>query len=229
MEKTIGVLLSGCGVYDGAEIHESVACLFALKKHGLNYKCFAPNKEQHHVINHLTGEELPEKRNVLVESARIARGEVLPLSEFPQSGLDGLLIPGGFGAAKNLSTWAFKGPDAELDSEVKAAILTMLDNKKPVGAVCMGPTLIALACKGTVYSPRLTVGSISSSSPYDIQAISDGMAGIGSIPEMKNIDEVSIDATLKIVTGACYMMDTDIQGVFSNVEKVVDSLKKFLH
>jgi len=228
MKKTIGVLLSGCGVYDGSEIHEAVACLWALKGAGLNYICFAPNKPQHHVINHLDGSESPETRNVLTESARIARGEVIPLAQFPEYGLDGLLIPGGFGAAKNLSTWAFDGPKASIDPDVKTAILTMLENNKPIGAVCMGPTLIALACHGTRFNPRLTVGTIHADSPYDIQAIADGMASLGATPEMKDVTAVSVDASLKIVTGPCYMMDTDISGVFSNVESVVQAMLRFV-
>jgi enhancing lycopene biosynthesis protein 2 len=107
----IGVLLSGCGVYDGTEIHEAVLTLLALDRLGVEVQCIAPDMAQHHVINHLTGEEMPETRNVLVEAARIARGNIIALSQADPDSLDGLAMPGGFGAAKNLTKWAFAGPD----------------------------------------------------------------------------------------------------------------------
>ena len=103
--KKIAVILSGSGVFDGAEIHEATMTLYAIKKQGADYEVFAPDVEQHHVINHVTGEEMPEKRNVLIESARIARGKIKALSAFDASNFDALIFPGGFGAAKNLSTF----------------------------------------------------------------------------------------------------------------------------
>ncbi|HQB78074.1 MAG TPA: isoprenoid biosynthesis glyoxalase ElbB, partial [Tenuifilaceae bacterium] len=134
-KKRFAVVLSGCGVYDGAEIHEATMALYAIARNGGVYQVFAPDMEQHHVINHLTGEEMPEKRNVLVESARIARGNAKPLSELRTEEFDALIFPGGFGAAKNLSTWAFDGPLAKINPDVERVIADMHKAKKPIGAL----------------------------------------------------------------------------------------------
>ena len=104
--KNILVILSGCGVYDGAEIHESVLTLLALARHGASVTIAAPNKDQMHVINHATGDVMSESRNVMVEAARIARGQITDLSEIQSGDYDAVFIPGGFGAAKNLCTFA---------------------------------------------------------------------------------------------------------------------------
>ncbi|HPX05046.1 MAG TPA: isoprenoid biosynthesis glyoxalase ElbB, partial [Tenuifilaceae bacterium] len=147
-KKRFAVVLSGCGVYDGAEIHEATMALYAIARNGGVYQVFAPDMEQHHVINHLTGEEMPEKRNVLVESARIARGNAKPLSELRTEEFDALIFPGGFGAAKNLSTWAFDGPLAKINPDVERVIADMHKAKKPIGALCIAPVLLAKLIKG---------------------------------------------------------------------------------
>jgi len=141
--KKFAVVLAGCGVYDGAEIHEATLTLYAIVKNGGSYEVFAPDIDQHHVINHLTGEAMNESRNVLVESARIARGNIKPLSEFKPEAFDGLIFPGGFGAAKNLSTFAFDGTECSVNREVKNAILGMKDAGKPIGALCISPVILA--------------------------------------------------------------------------------------
>jgi enhancing lycopene biosynthesis protein 2 len=127
-QMKIGVIFSGSGVFDGTEIQEGVFTLLSIKKAGAEAVCFAPDIEQHHVINHMTGEEMPEKRNVLVESARITRGEIQSLDAFDTTELDALVLPGGFGAAKNLSKWAFSGPDGEINAQVKDAIASMAES-----------------------------------------------------------------------------------------------------
>ena len=121
--KTVAIVLSGCGVYDGSEIHESVISMLELKRNGANYSCFAPDKDQMHVVDHTKGEPSGETRNVLVESARIARGIIEPLSELVVSKFDAIVFPGGFGAAKNLSTWGVDGPGGEIDPDVKRVII----------------------------------------------------------------------------------------------------------
>ena len=153
--KKIAVVLSGCGVYDGAEIHEATLSLFAISKMGCEYEIFAPDIKQHHVINHLTGEEMSETRNVLVESARIARGSIKSLNEFNADNFDGLLFPGGFGAAKNLSDWAFKGPDGDVIPEIREAITYAVEKNKVIGALCISPVLLAKVLEGV----NLTIGS----------------------------------------------------------------------
>lgn len=222
----IAVILSGCGVYDGAEIHESVFTLLALDERGATYQVFAPNKNQHHVINHLTGEEMPETRNVLVESARIARGDAKDLKEYRAADYDGLVIPGGFGAAKNLNQWAFYGPDGAIDPDVKRAITETVEAGKPVAGLCMGPTVIAKALEGMPYHAELTVGTTEEKSPYEIAAISAGLEKTGARAVMKTIREVNVDTKLKIITAPCYMMEGRISDVKKNIDTAIGELLK---
>jgi enhancing lycopene biosynthesis protein 2 len=200
--KRIAVLLSGSGVYDGTEIHEAVFSLLSIEKAGASYQCFAPDKQQLHVINHVSGEPVEETRNVLIESARIARGNIKPLTDLKASDYDALLIPGGFGAAKNLNQWAVKGPDGELDPEVRRVILEFNRTGKPLGGLCMGPTVLAQAL-GNDPSVELTVGTTKEKSPYDIAAISQGMQSIGARPVEKTIREIAVDRQNKVVTAPC--------------------------
>lgn len=143
MHKKVAVILSGCGVYDGAEIHESVITLLRLSQRGAEAQCFAPNIAQHHVVNHLTGEEMPESRNVLVESARIARGEVKDLREARAEDYDALIVPGGFGAAKNLSDFAINGAQCQVQPDVLALAKAFAEAGKPVGLICIAPAMAA--------------------------------------------------------------------------------------
>src|SRR5512138_1058970 len=160
--KKFALIFAGCGVFDGAEIHESVLTLLAIDRNGAKYRIFAPDIPQYHVINHFTGQLMRETRNVLVESARIARGEVSALREFKPADYDGLLIPGGFGAAKNLCTWAYEGDECKVNPEVEKAILSMLEMKKPVGALCIAPVILARLVPGT----NLTTGTDKSSASF---------------------------------------------------------------
>ncbi len=227
MSKKIAVILSGCGVFDGSEINEAVFSLLAITENGGTYQCFAPDVEQHHVLNHITGDEMPEKRNVLVESARIARGNVQALNTYDPKNFDGLVIPGGFGAAKNLTKWAFSGPEGEINADVKKAIVETVHSKKPVVGLCMGPTVIAKALEGSGIASHLTVGSTSEASPYDIAAISGGMEKTGAVAEMKTINEILVDKTNKIITAPCYMMEADIAQIRRNVKQAVDAMFDF--
>jgi len=220
----IAVILSGCGVYDGSEIHEAVFTLLAIQENNAEAVCFAPNVDQHHVINHLTGEEMNETRNVLIEAARIARGNIKPLSGYMANEYDGLAIPGGFGAAKNLTKWAFSGPDGEINQEVKKAINETVLAGVPVAAMCMGPTVIAKALEGSGISSTLTVGTTEEGSPYDIGAISGGIEKTGAVAEMKSIREITIDKKNKIVSAPCYMMDANILEVRENIKMAIDKM-----
>ena len=224
----IGVILSGCGVYDGAEIHESVFTLLAIKENKADVVCFAPDVSQFHVINHLSGEEMNEKRNVLIESARIARGDIKSLYEFNVNELDALVLPGGFGAAKNLTTWAFNGPDGDINDQVKKAIVEMVMANKPVCGLCMGPTVIAKALEGTGIKSELTVGTTREKSPYDIKAISQGMEKTGAIAVEKTIREILIDKKNKIITAPCYMMEANILEIRNNVKDAIDQTIKMI-
>ena len=157
MKPKVGVVLSGCGVYDGAEIHESVLTLLALDRAGAEAVCLAPDVAQRHVVNHLTGQPAEgETRNVLVEAARIARGKVRSLAGFDAGTLDALVLPGGFGAAKNLCDFAFRGADCEVHPEVARVVRAVHAAGKPVGAVCIAPVILARLLGAE--SPQLTIG-----------------------------------------------------------------------
>lgn len=225
----VAVLLAGCGVYDGSEIHETVLTLLALVEAGASYQCIAPDKVQYHTINHLNGEIEPTNRNVLQEAARIARGDIQAIGKVNLNEFDALLIPGGFGAAKNLNQWAIAGPEGKIDPEVKALILHFVEAQKPVGAMCMGPTVVAQALAGTSFQAKLTVGSTEAASPYDIAGISAGMAGLGVEVEMKLKTEITIDAKLKIVSSPCYMMEADILDVRTNTKQLVSAVLEMIN
>jgi enhancing lycopene biosynthesis protein 2 len=228
MTYKIGVLLSGNGVYDGSEIHESVFTLLAIDENKGEAICIAPNIDQHHVVNHLTGDEMQETRNVMVEAARIARGAITDLSEISSNGLDALVIPGGFGAAKNLTKWAFKGPDGDINADVKRIINDMVANNKPIVGLCMGPTVIAKALEDANLKPHLTVGTTAEASPYEIDAISQGLEKAGAVVEMKSIKEISIDETNKIICAPSYMMEGSITDVRNNIKQGIDQLFEML-
>lgn len=221
----IAVLLHGNGVYDGTEIQEAVLSLLAIKEAGYNYQCIAPNFNQYHVINHINGEEMDESRNVLVESARIARGDILDLMEVDSNDFDALLMPGGFGTAKNLSTWAFDGPSSTIKAEVENFLVAFQKAKKPIIALCMSPTTLAKAFEKSGLISSLSIGSTAESSPYEIEGISKGMKSVGANVVMKTIREISIDKTNKIICAPCYMMEADILEVRDNIRQAVNALK----
>ncbi len=228
MKKRIGVLLSGCGVYDGSEIQESVFTLLAIDQNGGKAICVAPDVQQHHVVNHISGAEMSETRNVLVEAARIARGDIKNLANISEADLDALIIPGGFGAAKNLTSWAFDGPDGTINQEVRRIIVEMTAAKKPLVGLCMGPTVIAKALEGTGIHPHLSVGNTTEASPYDIAAIGGGLEKTGAVSEMRSIRELAVDVENRIISAPCYMMEASITEVHTNVNQAIAKLFELL-
>lgn len=214
--KKFAVILAGCGVYDGAEIHEAVLTLLAIDKQGAAYQCFAPDVKQAHVINHLKGEESNETRNVLVESARISRGNIKPLSDYTPGGFDGLIIPGGFGAAKNLCDWAFKGDDCKVNPDVERAILSTVQSGKPVGAMCIAPVILAKLFKGT----NLTTGQDPASAGF--------IEKMGNRYTHTTHGEVVIDHEKKIFTTPCYMLDARISEIAVGTENIVREMLKVM-
>ena len=210
--KKFAIILSGCGVFDGAEIHEATLSMLAVMMHGGVYEIFAPDIKQHHVINHITGEEMDEERNVLIESARIARGNIKPLSSFKQEEFDALLIPGGFGAAKNLSDFAFKGADAGVHIQVKDAIQEMHRMGKPIGALCIAPALIAL----TLDNIDLTIGN-------DKDTI-EALEALSAHHLETNHGEVVHDKQDNIFTTPCYMLDANIVEIAIGAENIVKAM-----
>ncbi len=205
----VAVVLSGCGVFDGSEIHEAVLTLLAIDRQGASYQCFAPDIAQRHVVDHLRGEETGETRNVLVESARIARGNIKPLREFDAGAFDALVFPGGFGAAKNLSSFAFDGPDCTVDPEVEAAIRAMRAAGKPIGALCIAPAIMAKVLGGV----ELTIGSDAGTA--------QALGAMGARHKVAGHGEVVVDRAARLATTPCYMLDATIGQIAEGADNVV--------
>ncbi|TVQ86631.1 MAG: isoprenoid biosynthesis protein ElbB [Bacteroidetes bacterium] len=214
--KKFAVVLSGCGVFDGAEIHEATLSMYAIKKQGAEYEIFAPDIDQHHVINHITGDEMNEKRNVMVEAARIARGNIKPLSEFNAADFDAILFPGGFGVAKNLCTFAFDGADCKVDADTEKAIKAMYKAGKPIGALCISPVVVAKIL-GNV---ELTIGQDKDTA--------SAVEKMGAHHKQTNHGEVIIDAKNNVYTTPCYMLDANIVQIGEGAENIVRAILKTL-
>lgn len=222
--KKIAVLLAGSGVYDGSELHETVSVLIALSELGAEAVCVAPDQQQVHAVNHVDGSEHPETRNILIESARIARGKILPLSKLSAEEVQGLVIPGGFGVAKNLCTWAFDGPEAKVNPEAAALIQDMVKAGKPVAALCVAPVLVAKALQAEGRKARLTLGSCAAASPYDIAGFHEGIASLGMEAVEAAEGEVVIDEDLNILSTPCYMMEASPAEIFASARAVCKEL-----
>jgi enhancing lycopene biosynthesis protein 2 len=221
MKKKIGVVLSGCGVYDGAEIHESVITLLAIDRAGAEAVCMAPNVDQMHVVNHLTGEEAAgEKRNVLVESARIARGNVLDISTVKADDIDALIFPGGFGAAKNLCDFAVKGENCETHPEVTRLVKEFAAKRKPLGVCCIAPAMMAEIYKNEPSKPTLTIGNDKDTSSK--------MEAMGTKHEDCVVTDFVLDKNNKIVSTPAYMLGQNISEVAEGIEKTVNQLIKLI-
>jgi len=214
--KKIGVVLSGCGVYDGTEIHEAVLTLLAIDRAGAKAICMAPDMDQMHVIDHLTGQESGEGRNVLRESARIARGDIKDIADVKTADIDALVFPGGFGAAKNLCDFAVNGADCSVQPEVARLTREMLESKKPVGAACIAPALIAAIFKGTAVSPNLTIGNDAGTA--------EAVEAMGSKHTSCQVREFIVDRENKIVSTPAYMLGRGISEVAEGIEKMVNSV-----
>lgn len=216
----IGVCLSGCSVNDGAEIHESVITALTLDRAGAEIIYTAPDVEQTKVVNHLTGEELNETRNVLVESARIARGDITDLAQLTSDDMDALLFPGGFGAALNLCDFALKGADCHIHPEVKRIIQEMLAAQKPLGFICIAPALFARAVKNADMTAKITIGND--------QATADQIEKLGSQHEICSVDDCIVDEENKIVSTPAYMLAGNISEAASGIEKLVHQIMKWV-
>jgi enhancing lycopene biosynthesis protein 2 len=212
----VAAVLAGCGVFDGAEIHEAVMTLYAIDRIGGTYQIFAPNVKQHHVINHITGEAMNEARNVLTEAARIARGKIKALTEYRVADFDALIFPGGFGVAKNLCTYAFDGTDCHVDRVVEAAIRDTHKAGKPIGALCISPVLITRVL-GHV---TVTIGD-------DLSTAKD-ITAMGGRHEAKRHGEVSVDKKNRIVTTPAYMLNATITEIAHDAEEVIKAIKEMI-
>ncbi|MBN4081183.1 isoprenoid biosynthesis glyoxalase ElbB [Caldithrix abyssi] len=209
----VGVLLSGCGVNDGSEIHESVITMLALDRAGVEMVLLAPNIDQMHVVNHYTGQEMDEFRNVLVESARIARGNIKDMAEVSGNDVDALILPGGFGVVKNLCDYAMAGAECSINPDVYRLISEVHLLQKPIGAICIAPALMAKILGEQDESANLTIG-------YDETTAGD-IKSMGSVHVECPVTEMVVDAEKKIVTTPAYMEAKSIKEAAEGIEKLV--------
>ena len=215
--KKIGVVLSGCGVYDGAEIHESVITLLAIDRAGAKSVCMAPDIDQIHVINHQNGKEMVgEKRNVLVESARIARGEIRDINAIKADDIDALVFPGGFGAAKNLSNFAEKGDECDVHPDVMRLVKEFVAKQKPQAALCIAPAMMAKIYESESVKPTLTIGN-------DKDGISM-IEAMGSQHQECVATDFVFDEKNRIVSTPAYMVGKSISEVAEGIEKTINKL-----
>jgi enhancing lycopene biosynthesis protein 2 len=224
----IGVLLSGAGVYDGAEIQEAVLTLLEIEKLGYEAVCIGIDAPQYHVVNHLNGEEQSAPRNMLEEAARIARGQIREISTVVPADLDALVIPGGFGSAKNLSTWAFEGASGHIRPDVKLLLVNMYNVGKPIVALCVSPVLLALAFEDMAIGQQLTIGSTSAPSPYSIADFQTGMQAKGVQTPDCSIQEICIDVPNRIITAPCYMLEASLPQLQHNIQQALAALQQLL-
>jgi enhancing lycopene biosynthesis protein 2 len=215
MAKKVGVILSGCGVYDGSEIHEAVITLLALDRRDVDVVVCAPDVDQMHVVNHLTGQAaVGERRNVLVESARIARGAIRDVAGVSAKELDALMLPGGFGAAKNLCDFAVRGPACEVHPEVERLVREVHEAGKPIAAICIAPAVLAKVLGDE--HPELTIGTDAETA--------GALEKLGVRHVECPVTERVVDRERKLITSPAYMLATRISEVEAGVEKTVDEL-----
>lgn len=212
----VGVVLSGCGFKDGAEIHESVLALLYLDMAGAEVSCFAPNRAQTQVVQHITDEVLSESRNVLTESGRIARGEIQDVREANMDELDALILPGGLGAASNLSSFATDGAGATIDEGVSDLLKAAHASGKPIGAICIAPAVVALALGKE--SPSLTIGND--------EGTAAALEQLGARHVDCSVNACVVDPDNKVVTTPAYMLGTGIADIASGIERLVAAVLK---
>ena len=211
--KKIAVVLSGSGVYDGSEINEAVLSLLAIEKQGAQWDCFAPNMNQHHVINHITGEEMDTTRNVLIESARIARGNISDITTLDVNQYDALLLPGGFGVAKNLTDFAFKGAQCSIDASVATVCRAFAEVKKPAGYVCIAPVIIPMIYNNGV---KGTIG-------HDKETI-DAFNTLGGQHISSSFEDVVFDPEYRVLSTPAYMATESLLEASKGIECLVKQL-----
>ena len=211
MKKHAAVILSGSGVYDGSEIHEATLILLHLDRAGWEISCFAPDIGQAHVIDHSRGEpDVSDQRNVLVESARISRGNIRPLAALDLDVFDAVVLPGGFGAAKNLCRFAFDGVDCVIDDDVVRVITEAVAKKKIIGAVCIAPVVVARALRDSGVQATLTIGTD--------PATMDALKAMNAVPDPQPATGVTVDETNRIVTTPAYMLAGSISELSVGIE-----------
>jgi enhancing lycopene biosynthesis protein 2 len=218
--KKVGVILSGCGVFDGSEIHEAVSILIAFDRRGAEIVCMAPDMPQRQTINHVTKKPDRQSRNVLTEAARIARGKIRDIATVKADELDAIVFPGGFGAAKNLSTFATDGPNCKVNEQVQRLVLEMHAAKKPIGLACIAPVLAARILGQKELHPKLTIGTDKSTAK--------AIEAMGGEHHNTGPTDVYVDQENRLVTTPCYMNDVGPATVFEGAEKMVDEVLRLM-
>ncbi|XP_069049652.1 glutamine amidotransferase-like class 1 domain-containing protein 3, mitochondrial [Lepisosteus oculatus] len=222
MVKRVAVILSGCGVYDGSEVHESSAVLVHLSRAGAKVQMFAPDVEQMHVVNHVEGQPTQEKRNVLQESARIARGDIADLAKLDPKQFDALIIPGGFGVAKNLSSWATEGKECTVRPAVETAVRAFHSAGKPLGLCCISPVLAAKILPGC----EVTVGHDKESDKWPYAGTAAAVKEMGCKHVNRDVGEVHVDAKNKLVTTSAFMCNAPLHQIFDGIGVMVADVLK---
>lgn len=215
----VAVVLSGCGVYDGSEIHEAVVTLLALDRAGAEITIAAPDVEQAHVVNHLTGDAAGgEKRRVTVEAARIARGPVLDLAKLRVDDIDAIIFPGGFGAAKNLSTYAFDGTEMKVNKEVERITVEMARAHKPIGTMCISPVMTAKVLADAGIKTTVTIGNDAGTAGH--------VEALGGVHKPCAVDDIVFDEQNRVVSTPAYMLAGSIKEAAAGIEKLVEAVVK---
>ena len=215
----VGVVFSGCGFLDGSEIHESVLTLMHLHRHGVEVVCMAPRGPQRHVVDHLAGQVVDGSRDMLVEAARLARGHIVDLATVDATQLDAVILPGGFGAAKNLCDFAFQGAAATPHPEVARLLQQMHAAKKPIGAICIAPAVVACVLGRTAH-PTLTIG--------DDAGTAAALVQMGAQHRACTVTECVVDEAQRIVTTPAYMFEAKVHEVAAGIGKLVDAVMGLL-
>ena len=216
MKKKIAIIIGGCGHRDGSEIHETTMTMLAVEEHGATYQMFAPNRNQYHVLNHLDGTEMHEQRNMLVEAARIARGNILPLENFDVNQFDAVIFPGGFGVAKNFFNYAFKGMDCEVNEQIAHIIQSVHQAEKPIGALCISPVLMAKI-----------LGNITVTIGQDAKTARD-IEQMGATNVNTSNGDVVTDKKNKIFSTPCYMLDANLVDIHEDAYNLVEAMMEYM-
>ena len=225
--KKIAIVLAGNGVYDGTEVHEAAACLAAVTRNGFEPHCVAPDADQAHVVDHTSGSEMTDhKRNVMKESARIARGAITPLSQLKASDADAVIIPGGFGAAKNLSDFGFKGADMSVNDDVARVLKDFRTAGKPIGLCCIAPVIAAkvFGSEGV----QVTLGKKGDESEWPYGGAIDAAKSFGANVAEKSVNEVCVDEKNKIVTSPAFMYNGKFHEIQDGVTNMVNTVAKMI-
>lgn len=213
------VVLSGCGRADGSEIHESVCALLCIENMGCTYQCFAPNIKQTAVINHLNNQPMNEERNVLIEAARIARGNILDISEFKTSDFDGIIFPGGMGAVTNWCDFAEKGTDCDINNSIYSVIRKCYDDKLVIGAMCIAPVLIAMVLADK--KVRFTLGAGG--------ATAQKLEKMGAVHQEVGVREVCVDKENRVCTTPAYMLATNMLDVCQGAQNLIGAMCQLIN